>query len=393
MRKIDEMKNKLSKLKSEAENLINSNKIIEAKSKMEDIKNLKNEIEVQEKEDLKELELLRNNAKTFNFENDNKKSTIVNSISSKDSFYNAVCRGEEKKNLSIGKYVRGMLTGDWNNASNEMNEFRALNTSTGKTLIPKQLSATVIDLARPNMVLKDIPIIPMDSNNMTIAKIVKDSNVSFKQELVDAEVSDMTFGEVELKSKMVYGLMKISLELLKSAQNIDQVIEQAMAQALSQAIDKSGLYGTLEHEPKGILTYTDINKVESDLIENSKYTSFVKGIGAITKANGYPTTIGYNSNIDTSLSLLTDTTGQPLNAPKVIEDLTHTVSNNINDNEAIVFDSNSIVMGLQNQITIDTSEALGFMDGSVYLRVYAMLDIAILNPKNITKITYQTPMK
>ena len=86
--------------------------------------------------------------------------------------------------------------------------------------------------------------------------------------------------------------------------------------------------------------------------------------------------------------MLTDTTGQPLNPPKVISDLTHKRSNNIKDNQAVVYDNNSIVMGVQNKITIDTSEAAGFADGTVWIRVYAMLDFAILNPKNITKISY-----
>lgn len=45
-------------------------------------------------------------------------------------------------------------------------------------------------------------------------------------------------------------------------------------------------------------------------------------------------------------------------------------------------------MGIQNKIRIDISKDLGFKDGSVWLRVYGMLDFAILNPKAVTKITY-----
>lgn len=48
MKKIDEMKNKLANLKNEAQVLLDNNKIQDAKAKMEEIKELKDAIEVQE---------------------------------------------------------------------------------------------------------------------------------------------------------------------------------------------------------------------------------------------------------------------------------------------------------------------------------------------------------
>ena len=49
--------------------------------------------------------------------------------------------------------------------------------------------------------------------------------------------------------------MKISLELLESAGNIDAIISNAIAESIASAIDKAGLYGVGEDEPKGVLTY------------------------------------------------------------------------------------------------------------------------------------------
>ncbi|WP_236872287.1 phage major capsid protein, partial [Clostridioides difficile] len=150
--------------------------------------------------------------------------------------------------------------------------------------------------------------------------------------------SDMEFEGIELRTKTVYGYMKISLELLESAGNIDAIISNAIAESIASAIDKAGLYGVGENEPKGILTYTGINKVNESLISTSKYNGLVKGIGLIKKANGEATDILYNSNTETDLNLLVDTTGQPLNEPKVVEQIEKTTSNQIKDNQAIVFD-------------------------------------------------------
>ena len=385
----EELLKKVNAKKQEVKDLVNQNKIEEAKKAKEELIKLNDEFNLVYDLEQEEEEKLKDDiSKGRRGISPNNKKSNINLINKNESFYKATIKNSENKDLSIGKYVKGMLTGDWENAMSEMKTYRALTTSTGKTLIPQELSAKIIDLARPQMALGDIPILPMESNNMTIARIGKDPVFQFKEELAKAEFSDMSFGSVELKSRTIYGLMKISLELLNSAKNIDQVIQQAMANSIAQSIDTVGLYGDGQLQPKGILTYEDINIISSDDIETSKYKSFVKGIGSITKANGTPTTISYNSNIDTSLSLLTDTTGQPLNMPKKVEGLQHKVSNNMKDNQAMVYDNNSIVMGLQNKIIIDTSSELGFEDGSVWLRVYAMLDFAILKPKSITRIDY-----
>ena len=63
MKKIDEMKNKLANLKNEAQVLLDNNKIKDAKAKMEEIKELKDAIAVQEVLDQEEIEIMKAQAK------------------------------------------------------------------------------------------------------------------------------------------------------------------------------------------------------------------------------------------------------------------------------------------------------------------------------------------
>lgn len=63
MKKIDEMKNKLANLKNEAQVLLDNNKIQDAKAKMEEIKELKEAISVQEVLDQEEIEIMKAKAK------------------------------------------------------------------------------------------------------------------------------------------------------------------------------------------------------------------------------------------------------------------------------------------------------------------------------------------
>lgn len=311
----------------------------------------------------------------------------IRALSKKDSFRNAL-NINNSQSLSLGKYIKGMHIGDWKDANIEMEAYKALNTSTGSTLIPSELSAEIIDLARKKIALSNVSIIPMETNNLTLAKVKNDPSFSFKKELEVATQSNMEFEGINLRTKTVYGYIKISLELLESASNIDTVISNTIAESIARAIDKAGLYGNGENEPKGILTYAGINKVSENLISTSKYNGLVKGIGLIKNANGEATDILYNSNTETDLNLLVDTTGQPLNEPKVVEQIEKLTSNQIKDNQVIVFDKGSILMGVQNSIRIETSRELGFTDGSVYFRVYGFIDFAIVNEKNITLIEY-----
>ncbi|HGM1391322.1 TPA: phage major capsid protein, partial [Clostridioides difficile] len=174
----------------------------------------------------------------------------IRALGKKDSFRSSL-NINNSQNLSLGKYIKGMHIGDWKDANVEMEAYKALNTSTGSTLIPRELSAEIIDLARNKMALSNINVIPMETNNLTLAKVKSDPKFSFKKELEVATQSDMEFEGIELRTKTVYGYMKISLELLESAGNIDAIISNAIAESIASAIDKAGLYGVGENEPKG----------------------------------------------------------------------------------------------------------------------------------------------
>lgn len=395
MNRLDDLINQLEVAQEEAKQLENSENIEEIKACVDKIKTIKAKIELEKskkapkpvnsKETLEDLKA--DGGLYLEDENGNVIKALTKGMSLAEE---VISNSTDTKVLNLGKYVKGMVTGNWVGAEEERQVFMSLNTSTGTTLIPTELSAKVIDLARPKMSLEGVPIIPMTTNNLTIAKIVSDPQFGFKKELEETTESEMTFAPVNLKSKTIYGLMKVSLELFESASNIEQVITQAMANSIAQSIDNAGLYGKGDKEPLGITKVEGINVIENiEPIETSKYIPYVRGIRHITKANGTPNTITYNSDIDTEFNLLTDTTGQPLNAPQVINLMDKKLSNNVKDKQALIFDRNNIVMGLQNKISIETSRELGFKDGSVYLRIYGMLDFAVLNPKAITKLNYK----
>ena len=149
-------------------------------------------------------------------------------------------------------------------------------------------------------------------------------------------------------------------------------------------------------EPKGVLTYDTIKSVPVTAALEG-YSPFVKAVGAIRKENGEPNSFVVNAATDEKFSNLTDTTGQPLNPPKVLEGLQYRVSNQLpadggetlDESTALIFDSQAMAIGMQVPIIIQASDSAhdAYTKGAVYIRVYSMLDICLLKPEHVCMIT------
>lgn len=407
-----QMQERFEQLRNESQTLIDQNKTDEARAKLNEAKNLKAQIEEKgEKMKAENKATAEFIAKHLKGEREKSGSLYKNAVYRGESFGKFRNFDEDEKKADLGKYIKGALTGIWDNAIPESFLYQTYTTSTNTVLIPEVLSSQIIDYARDKMVFADVPIIPMDSNNLTIAKVVKDPEFIFKPECSRIKnYSNLVLGKVELKSKTAYGVFKLSEEVLFSS-NASEIIMSAAAKAFATMMDKYALYGKgiveaqnvtqeeddelpieekiYEHyEPKGILTYKNINILEEqEAVETSKYVPFVKASGMINSANITPNTVAFNSGLDTSLQLLTNNNGDPLTAPTAFTGLKKIVSNAMQDKNALVFDRDSIVMGVQRKLVIDTAKNLE--DGTYLIRLMAFVDYAVTNPKGITLIKYK----
>lgn len=303
----------------------------------------------------------------------------------------------ERKALDLGKYVRGAVTGEWTNAAEERSAFT---TSTTGVIIPNVLSAQVIDKAR-NLSLfaaAGVPVVPMETNNLTIARVSEDPEFYFKEELSEAEESSFSLDSIELKAKTAYGYAYCSLETIHSAQNLTDILYQVFSQAFADMCDRGMLYGQLtalqtaaDYAPAGIMNDEDINEIEAT---NRYYDDFIRAIGAIRRANGNPSVVGMNAATEEYLSLLTDANGQNLEEPKAFAALEKVVSNQLleddeNGSDALVFDPKAMIIGFQNRMVFRMFQDTDYCikNGAVGFQIYAMLDCAAVQPKHIAKIT------
>ena len=298
-----------------------------------------------------------------------------------------------KEKLDLGKYVRGMVSGDWTGAENEK---RAMTTSGTGVLIPQVLSAEIIDTAR-NMSLftaSGVPVYPMPEGNLTIGRVAKDPVFGFKAEGAEGVEADFELDSVDLKAKTAYGYCYVSREAIMSAKNLKDILHRAFAGAMADCIDKGMLYGQNGdgNAPSGVMNDDGINTVEAD--SRYGYYDFVKAISAIRKANGTPSVLGVNADTEEIINNLTDSVGQPLVAPKAFTDLTQIMSNQLKSDpeagsDALVFDPNAMAIGVQNLITVKMIEQSDYCikNNMVGFQIFCMIDSAVVRPSHVSKIT------
>ena len=242
-----------------------------------------------------------------------------------------------------------------------------------------------------------VPIVPMDTNNLTIARVAQDPEFAFKEELAEADESSFELEPVELKAKTAYGYAYCSLETIHSAQNLTDILYQVFSQAFADMCDRGMLYGQtasgslVDYAPAGIMNDTDIHEIEA---QNKGYVDFIKAIGAIRRANGTPSVVGMNAATEEYLALLTDSNAQILDEPKAFAALTKVVSNQlkedtVNGSDALVFDPKAMIIGFQNRMVFRMFQDTDYCikNGAVGFQIYAMLDCAAVQPKHIAKIT------
>ena len=289
---------------------------------------------------------------------------------------------------ALAAVVRGVVSGRWE--SPELKN--QVTTTSAGVLIPQVLSGQIIDLARAQSLFgaAGVPTVPMDTNNLKIARVTKDPVFAFKAEGAAADESSFEMDSVDLKSHTVYGYAYVSNEALNSAANLDSIIRNVFAAAIAQAIDKAFLFGGEDDAaPEGILNDQDILTYQY-VGDTPTYADYIKAAGKVRALNGDPTHVGMCSAFDDALSLATNENGDFLVAPEAFTRMVKLVSNQLSTedrDDALVFDPSALLIGIQNnvQVKVLTGDE-GIKKNMTAFVVSAELDCKVVRPKSICKL-------
>lgn len=307
--------------------------------------------------------------------------------------------------FGFGEYVSAMVSGT------ENPDIRAAlsegTDSAGGYTVPKRLMAELIDAMRAKTVAIQAGAItiPLETEKTTIARLDSDPQAGWRLESGAVALSDPTFGAVTFQARSLACLVKVSRELLEDSINIDAALMQAFAGAMAGEVDRVALFGSgTAPEPRGLMNTAGVSTVDMGA-NGAAITGYGKMLDAVYElenANaGQASAWVMAPRTSRALNGLTDTTGQPLNAPKVISDIPRLVSTVVpvnqthgtatNASSIIVGDFSQLLIGVRTQLRIEVlREAFASTMEYAFL-AHLRADIAVAQPKGFAIIKGVTP--
>ncbi|MGD9608961.1 MAG: phage major capsid protein [Desulfovibrionaceae bacterium] len=326
-----------------------------------------------------------------------------------------VCRrdlidGIKPEDLSLGRVLRGLVTGEWAGAEAEKRAVMAEGTSSlGGVLIPTPLAAQVIDLARNQAVVfrAGASTVPMTANTLKMCKVTGDMSASWREENAAITASEMSFDSLSFTAKALAAICTISIELLEDAGNVNGLIENSIAQALALELDRAALFGSgVAPEPLGLNGVTGVQSISmgDNGAALTGYSPFTLAMQKLYEKNAVPGAFVYSPRTWAALEGLVDTTGQPLAAPASFASASKLVSNQIPNtltqgtasNASSVFCGawSNLMVGMRTSLTLEASRVAGadaFSKMQVLIRAYLRADVQVARPDHFVKIVGVIP--
>jgi HK97 family phage major capsid protein len=319
--------------------------------------------------------------------------------------------GIRPEELSIGRLVRAYVTGDWSKAQAEKRAMGGSSNILGGYLVPAPLSANVIDIARnqARIFQAGAQTLPMvNSNSLTLAKVLTDAGTSWKLENQPAAFQDMTFGAITLIAKTLVSLATMSVEVIEDAANLDSVVTNAMGAVMALELDRACLRGDgSAASPVGIRNTPNIQTVDlgangAALSATAGYSFWSQAVQKVQEKNGEPNATIFAPRTAGVLDRLLDGMNNPQRPPESFQELEQLVTNQVPVNltkgtsnvasESYVADFTELLVGIRTDLTFEMTRLAGDSSGSafrnlqVWIRTYLRADVALMRPEHFVLI-------
>ncbi len=153
----------------------------------------------------------------------------------------------EAREFSLGRAVRGMVTGQWSDAGMERRALAEGAGSTGGFLVPELVSAQIIDRirAQAQVLNAGATVVPMDSDQVSIPRLAGGVTAQWKVENAPVAESDPAFERVTLIARTLPVLTRVSFELFEDlSPAASDSITNELTQAIALELDRAALRGS-----------------------------------------------------------------------------------------------------------------------------------------------------
>jgi HK97 family phage major capsid protein len=314
--------------------------------------------------------------------------------------------GIKRGDLSLGRLIRGMVTGDWAGAEAEKRSTQQVSVgSLGGFAVPTPLALDVIDLARnmAQVVKAGARTVPMEHTTLDVLRQIGDPTAFWRGENQAITESNAEFSLVRLKAEVLAALVRLSVEVVEDAPNFSSVIQRAISSALALELDRALLLGDGLGKPLGVFSTPGVGEI--DMGPNgaalTSYDPFSQAVEAIQTANGIATAAIYNARTSGALDRLKSAVdAQPLIPPQSFQNLTRLVSNQVpndqthgsatNGSAAFVGGFENVWLGLRKSLVIEifrSGDDDSVKNLQVLIRAYLRADSAVVRPDHLCRIT------
>ncbi|MCR9093728.1 MAG: phage major capsid protein [bacterium] len=318
--------------------------------------------------------------------------------------------GIRPSDLDFGRYLRGLVTGNWHGAEAEERAMTVSVDAAGGHLVPEPLSNAVIDLSRnESQVLRaGARTLPMESSTLKLAAVTADATSEWHAENAPITASDVAFGPKTLTAKTLVAMTPMSVELIEDSPNAGDVVQRSLSESLGLALDLGLLRGSGSGaEMLGIRGTTGVqildlgtNGAAIDLDDFSQAAEMVRsanGRGQISAIYAPRTWGQIDRQKDGNGRYLSNAGPESwqqmrrFSSGQVPIDLTHGTETAASEAYVGVF--NEVLVGMRTRLTIeisreatDAASGLGFSTLSVLIRAYLRADMIIARPSHMVVI-------
>lgn len=294
---------------------------------------------------------------------------------------------DEYRGLNMGGYLRSMIVGGKTDI-----ERRALSEgsdSAGGYTVPAPLSAELIDNLRAASVvtMAGARTVPLTSDSNSIAKLLTDPSPAWRLEAGAVAESDPTFGPVSLTPRSLAVQVKLSAELMEDSLNLGTELPRILAAAMAVELDRVALLGSgTAPEPRGVANTSGIGTTAVGAAMTN-YAQLISARTGILTANAGPVSaIIMHPRDEGDVTGWTASDGQPLNAPRVIEEIPILTTTSIpidggaGTDESTIFAGNfaHMLVGIRSDIRVEVLKTSTYASNMQYtLLAHMRADIAV----------------
>lgn len=294
---------------------------------------------------------------------------------------------EEAREFSLGRAVRGMVTGQWSDADLERRALAEGGASTGGFLTPELVSAQVIDRIRnqARVLEAGATIVPMDSDIVSIPRLAGGVTASWKVENAPVQESDPAFERVTLVAHTLPVLTRISMELFEDmTPAASDAITNELTQAIALELDRAALRGSgVAPVPLGLRNQAGVELRPMSGANGSAPTSYadlVRAVAALRGRNIAPNAALHSPRTALTYALMADTTGQPLQAPGYLAGLQFLETAQLPDNltTGTSSDTSEVYVGRWSDLLIGVRPTIGVRVRQLHERFADQMQVGLL---------------